>query len=208
MTSRIEQINVALYRIGNQPLIDETDPAAPQHIAIYESLLKRMAAHPFSFFKSLVRLVRLATPPIAHFSYAYQMPSDRIGAPRGVYADQEKRKPVTDYDINGDQILTDHENIWIACSRLRGPEYWPGDFAETFTLAMMAELALSVREDRALHDRLYQKAFGTPQQNGVGGLFQTALENDSQGTPSTVVGGGVNPLIDVRGGVSEYSWLR
>lgn len=206
-TTRIEQINVALYRIGNPPLIDETDPAAPPHIAVYDSLLKRMAAQPFSFFKTTRRLVRLSSAPIAHFAYAYQLPSERIGPPRAIYADEAQRKPITSYDIQGDQVLCDYENVWANIALLRGPEYWPGDFAECFTLAVMAELALSVREDRALHDRLYQKAFGTPGEGGVGGLFRTALEQDSQATPSTQVGGGVNPLIDVRGSVSDL-WLR
>jgi hypothetical protein len=55
-----------------------------------------------------------------------------------------------------------------------------------------------VREDRPLHDRLYQKAFGTPQQMGQGGLYGMAMESDAQGVPSTPIAGGVNPLIDVR----------
>ena len=77
-------------------------------------------------------------------------------------------------------------------------ERWPGDFRELFTVALMAELALSIREDRPLRNELYRQAWGTPQEGGRGGLFGAALDNDSQAIPSTIVGGGYNPLIDVR----------
>ncbi len=62
----------------------------------------------------------------------------------------------------------------------------------------MSELALTIREDRPLRDKLRQDAFGSPSEGGVGGALGTALANDNQALPSTVVGGGINPLIDVR----------
>lgn len=199
MSLRIEMLNRALLRIGANPLVNEQDPAAPQHLAVYDSVLERMASHPFSFFKAVRRLARLTERPSpSHFAYAFQLPADRVAAPRAVYADERMRQPVTDYDIEGDRLLCGYEQIWLAYAVLRGPERWPGDFRECFTTALMAELALSVREDRSLHDRMWVKAFGSPGQNGIGGLFALALENDSQATPSTMVGGGVNPLVDVR----------
>mgnify|MGYP000361403621 CR=1 FL=1 len=121
-----------------------------------------------------------------------------IGAPRAVYDQPDLRRPTTDYDIEGRTLLANATQIWLSFMLRRGPDMWPGDFREAFVTALMAELALSVREDRSLFDRLYVKAFGTPQQMGVGGLYGTALEQDAQGVPSTVVGGGYNPLIDVR----------
>jgi hypothetical protein len=198
MSDRITMLNRALLRIGADPLVTELDPGAPQHLAIYDSTIERMAAHPWSFMKTTRQLVRLSAAPVpAHFLYAFQMPS-LVGAPRAVYADATQRRPVTDYDIEGDQLLTNWEAIYLSYMRLVEPARWPGDFREAFVTALMAELALSVREDRPLHDRLYQKAFGTPQQMGQGGLYGMAMESDAQGVPSTPIAGGVNPLIDVR----------
>lgn len=197
--SRIDMLNRALLRIGAVPLVSELDPGAPQHIAVYDSVLERVFAQPWHFAKTVRRLVRLdAAPDPAHFLYAYKIPPDMIGAPRAVYADADSRQSITDYDIEGDLLLTDATQIWLAFSRLVDPPRWPGDVRELFVQALMAELALSVREDRTLHDRLWQKAFGTPSQNGVGGLMAVALEADSQGSPSTIIGGGFNPLIDCR----------
>jgi hypothetical protein len=232
MTDRIEMLNRALLRIGANPLIDELDPSAAQHLAVYDSVLERMGSHPFSFFRTTIQLAKVdpalagldptlppTMPPAAfggryasqpgwpafggsmyRFSHrnAYQLPTDRIAAPRALYGDNDMRQPFTDYDIEGDFLLTDREQVWCAYQRRTNPARWPGDFRECFTIAVMAELALSVREDRPLHDRLFAKAFGTPGQGGIGGLFATAMENDSQAQPSTIAGGGVNPLIDVR----------
>lgn len=199
---RITLTNRALLRIGANPLIDETDPGAPVHLAVHDSVLERIFSYPFSFAKTTRRLVRKATAPSPeHWAYAYQLPAgDRVGPPLAVYADAEHRRANTDYDIIGDELLTNAEQVWIVFARAVGWERWPGDVRETFVVALMAELALSIREDRALHDRLYQKAFGSPNQMGQGGLFGQAIERDAQATPSDIVGNGDSPLLDVRSG--------
>lgn len=197
MSDRITMLNRALLRIGADPLVTELDPGAPVHLAVYDSVLERFAAKPWSFFKVTRRLTRLAAAPEHGWRYAYELPADRMAPPRAVYYDTSRTATV-DFDIIGAQLLTDYEQIWIVYLRTAGYELWPGDFREAFTTALMAELALSVREDRPLHDRLYAKAFGTPQQMGTGGLFGAALDNDSQGLPSEDLGGGESPLIDVR----------
>ncbi len=200
MTDRIEMLNRALLRIGADPLVSEADPGAPVHLQVYISMLEHFASKPWSFFKQTLRLVRLDAAPAALWRYAYQLPRERVGPPRAIYQSADTRQPTTGYDLIGDQLLTDAEQIWATLMLVKPPDHWPGDFREAFTVALMAELALSVREDRALHDRLYAKAFGSPQQNGMGGLFGQALDNDSQAIPSTIVGGGASPLIDARFG--------
>lgn len=197
MTDRIVMLNRALLRIGAEPLVTELDPGAPAHLAIYDSVLERFAAKPWSFLKTTRRLPRLAATPEHGWAYAFQLPGDRMAPPRAVYPSTE-RKATVEFDIIGDQLLADWPEIWITYLRTGGYELWPGDFREAFVTALMAELALSIREDRTLHDRLYAKAFGTPQQMGQGGLFGAALDTDSQGLPAEEMGGGENPLIDVR----------
>lgn len=197
MTDRITVLNECLMRIGAEPLVTEADPGAPAHLAVYDAVLRHAASKPFSFFKVTRRLARLsATPDL--WPYAFALPSDRLGPPRAVFPTSGSRQPTTDYDLIGDQLLTTHPEVWATLLVVSNVARWPGDFREYFNTHLMAELALSVREDRALHDRLYQKAFGTPSERGMGGLFGAALDMDSQGIPSTPAGGGVNPLVDVR----------
>lgn len=193
-------LNRAMLRIGGQPLQTEADPGAPVHLAIYDSTLEHLAAFPWSFFKRTRKLTRLTAAPISGWQYAFQLPSTRMAPPRAVYADNSGRRPTTSYDIEGDQLLTDHEEIWATVLEKVSWERWPGDFRELFTVALMAKLALSVREDRVLSRELYAQAFGTPSEQGRGGLLGSALDNDNQGLPSETVNDNFegNPLIDVR----------
>lgn len=202
MTDRITMLNRALLRIGANPLVTEQDPGAPQHLAVYDSVIERVFAYPFTFCKTTRQLPRRsAAPSPRHWAYAYVLPAgDRLGPPQAVYPDAELRRATTDYDIIGEDLLANAEKVFIVFSRLVGWERWPGDVREAVTVALMAELALSVREDRALHDRLYQKAFGSPNQMGQGGLFGQAIERDAQATPSDIVGNGDSPLLDARYG--------
>lgn len=199
MSDRIIMLNRALLRIGAEPLVTEADPGAPVHLAVYDSVLEHFSAAPFSFLKSTRKLARKTVAPISQWQYAFLLPSDRMGPPRAVYASADtSRRPLTTYDIQGDALLSDEPELWATVLSKTGWEKWPGDFREAFITALMAELALSIREDRVLHRELYAKAYGSPAQGGVGGLFGLALDRDSQGIPATVVGGGYNPLVDVR----------
>lgn len=200
MVNRITLINRALLRIGAQPLQSEDAPNAPIYLAVYDSVMERISVHPFWFLLTTRQLTRLSAAPPVGWLYAYQMPAEITGAPRAVYTDPKSLNVTTSYDLEGDKLYANDAQIWLTFMQIEATGRWPGDFRELVTVAMMAEFALSVREDRTLHDRLYAKAWGTPSEQGTGGLLASALDNASQATPSTIVGDGVNPLIDVRHG--------
>lgn len=199
MSTRIEMLNRALLRIGADALGTEADPGAPVHLAVYDSVLEYLAGvHPWSFFKETRRLVRIDAAPEAHFQYQFQMPPDRIAALRAVYPAAEIRKPTTAYTITGDRLLTDHPEIWVTFVKQRDPAYWVGEFREGFTLLLMSELALSIREDRPLRDSLRRDALGTPGEQPHGGIIGKAISSDNMAEPSVGIAGDYNPLIDVR----------
>lgn len=197
-TDRITRINRALRRIGADPLDSEDDARADTYLDIHDGVLERIATFPFSFMKLTRQLVRLVDTPVHGWTYGFQLPADRIGAPRAVYPNATDRKPTTNYDILGDTLVTDHETIWLTFMTLASYGRWPGDVRELVTKAMMAEFALSIREDRTLRDRLYQDVWGTPAEEGRGGMLAAALDNDNQALPSVEIAGGISPLLDVR----------
>lgn len=198
MTTRIEMLNRALLRIGADP-ISEADATAAVHLAVFDSVADYLSGvHPWSFLRQTRRLPRLATAPAQHYAYGFQLPPERSGAIRAVYPSSDTRQPTTDYHIEGDTLLSDLPEIWVTFLALRQPVYWPGDFREGFTLLLMSELSFSIREDQSGRDRLRRDALGTPQEQPHGGVVGSAISNDSMAEPSTVVGGEVNPLIDVR----------
>lgn len=198
MSADLEVVNRALMRIGANPLNSEHDANAPQHLVIHDGVLRRIFASPFSCAKVKRRLVQLPTPDPPHYKYAYALPTDRLSMPRAVYRDPELKSPCTDFDVLEGQLLIDEPQVWMSYMRMPPWERMGGDLQELIITAEMAEFALSIREDRPLHDRLYQKAFGTPSEKGFGGMMGACLENDAQGQVSTIIDGGNNPLIDVR----------
>lgn len=196
---RLVLINRALLRIGSTALQGEDDPGAEVKLAVYDGVRDSvLGGYPFSFCKAKRKLTRLVASPVAQWTYAYQLPSDRVGSVRAIYPASDSRKPTTAYDIIGADLVSDLEALWAEYVTGETLARWPGDFTEFFTKALMAEFALSVREDRALHDRLYQECFGTPTQMAQGGLYGRAMENDAQQLPEREVAGGDNPLIDAR----------
>lgn len=199
MSADLQGLNIALVRIGANPLSSAEDPSAAQHLVVWTSVIRRLGASPWSFFKAKRRLVRLAAAPEpAHYKYAYELPTDRLSMPRAIYADAELRAPCHDFEVVGNELWCDEPQLWMSYMRMPPWERMPGDFQELLLTAAMAELALSVREDRPLHDRLYAKAFGTPSEKGFGGMMAVCLENDAQGQVSKPIDGGANPLVDVR----------
>lgn len=198
MADRIEFLNRALLRIGADPLQSEDDPSARVHLAVYTSVIERLFAQPWTWCKQTQRLTRLTAEPAQRWRFAFQHPPQMIGPPRAFYADPLCRSVTHGVEVEAAGILSDHEALWITFLREMPWHRWPGDFRELATVAVMAELAMSVREDRALHDRFYQKAFGTPSEQGAGGLFSDVLSNDNQSEPDDEIGMGESPLIDVR----------
>jgi hypothetical protein len=65
-------------------------------------------------------------------------------------------------------------------------------------MAIEAELSISFREDKGLHDRKKQMLFGTPSQGMDGGLFGEAKNLDGQATSSEILEAEDGDLISVR----------
>lgn len=199
MSADLQGLNIALVRIGANPLSSDEDPNATQHLVVWTSVVRRLGASPWSFFSVKKRLTQLAAPPDpAHYKYAYALPTDRLSMPRAVYPEADCKRPCHEFDVVGNDLLCDEPQLWMKYMRMPPWERMPGDFQELLLTAAMAELALSVREDRPLHDRLYQKAFGTPSEKGFGGMMGACLESDAMGQVSQPIDGGANPLVDVR----------
>lgn len=196
---RLELINRALVRIGEEPIANESVPGADTHIAIYESVTRDLLSrYPWSFAKTTRRLARLTAAPEQHWQYQFQLPTDMIGAPRAVYASADCRQPTTSFALAGTKLLSDWPDIWLLYGAMADPVYWPGYFAELDTLAVMAEFAGSICEDFVKRERLRDNVYGSEQMMGEGGLLGQAKGLDSQAQPSAVIAEGRNPLIDAR----------
>lgn len=200
MTTRITLIDRALVRIGADPLGSESAPGAETHIATYQDVIEDLLTrHPWHFNTQVRQLNRLQAQPDQHWAYAYELPTEMLGSPRAVYDRPECRRPFTDYELFEErQLRTNAEAIWLKFQKATSPVYWPGYFRSLVVLNLMAELALAVREDAVLRDRLRQDCFGPPQMQGHGGKLAEARALNDMASPSPVLSEGENPLIDAR----------
>jgi len=135
--TKITLCSRALLKIGVNAISSFEDGSAEAEIAenLYPGICDNLlSSYPWSFASAQVRLARLATSPIADFSYAYQLPTDFLralsagtgGAGRGVsYRLQEKR------------LHTDMEDVTL--SYIFRPE--PTEFPPYFTQALITHLA-------------------------------------------------------------------
>lgn len=199
MPTRLQLIQRAQARIGDEPIGSEDDPGADTHIAIYDGVVEDLLSrYPWTFATVTRRLTRLTAVPPAHWAYYYQLPADMIGAPRAVYDRDDMRIPFTGYEITENRLASSAEKIWLRHTKNAHPGAWPGYFTELATTALMSALALSVREDSVLAARLDERAFGPSHMLGTGGLMGQARGLDAQAMPSPVVSEGHSPLVTAR----------
>lgn len=200
MTTRIILIDRALVRIGADPLGSESAPGAETHIAVYQDVTEDLLTrHTWHFNTQTRQLNRLAAAPDQHWAYAYELPTEMLGSPRAVYDRAETRAPFTRYELFEErQLRTNAEAIWLKFQKATPPVYWPGYFRSLVVLNLMAEFALSVREDRVLRNDLLEECFGPPQMQGHGGKLAEARALSDMASPSPVLAEGENPLISAR----------
>ena len=77
---------------------------------------------------------------------------------------------------------------------------WPSWFRELVVVAFAEDLARLVM-NRRLAEEMHAQAFGTPSENGRGGLFAAALEEDGRAAPQRTLGyDDAGPLVEARFG--------
>jgi hypothetical protein len=197
--TRIDLIDGALLRIGAEPVMSESVPEALANIAIFDSIVGFcLSAAPWGWNTVTRRLVRLSDPPQRYWKHQFELPGDMLGTPRAAYDSASCERPFTRWELMDGRLMSEAADVWLEMDKRSEPAAWPGYFVELIQVAMMAELALSIREDRGLYERLHEKAFGTPSEMRQGGLMGIALGIDAQSKPSYTLNIGANPLASAR----------
>ena len=106
----------------------------------------------------------------------------------GVFiSDQVSTGPYREYTIEGDKLLTNVDEIWVTYQQDTPEANWPGYFTELMVAIMAHELAYVITDQANLRADLFAIAYGTPQDQGMGGMMGTARNADSKDTPSAIV---------------------
>ena len=181
----------ALLMVGSKAITSFNDGTDESSVCdrLYPDIRdSTLVMYPWSFNTKKIQLARLLTAPGSVWRYAYQLPGDRLAGPRAVYDTAAVGAPVRkDFEIQGDQLLTNLEQVFIDYQYSLSEYAWPPYFVQLMKYMVAWHIAepITEQQDKAL--RWERKAVGDPAENGRGGFFRTATQIDGQGQPSRVI---------------------
>lgn len=131
----------------------------------------------------------------------FQVPADLVGA---IHAARDQANPQaatrTPYMLlEGGYFWADDAVVFVEYTAARAEADWPTWFRDLVVVAFAADLALHCQM-RTLARDLETRAFGTPQENGEGGLYGQARNEDARMAPQRKLVAGVDAgaLIEAR----------
>lgn len=180
LATDIQIINAALTLTGNRQIasLDEQTGEANICATLYP-VVKRacLSAHPWRFTIDTRQLNRATTTPVSGWAYYFQLPENLIQL-RQVFPGKGL-STTADYEIQGNQLLTDHPRIWAEFSEITSESRFPPWFLTLLETALAARLAMAIAEDSGKSTELERLAWGRR-----GGLMRQALAADSQQSPA------------------------
>ena len=102
-----------------------------------------------------------------------------------------------DWEVYGDQLYTNLTTVYIDYQATVDESKMPNYFVHLLRVAVAAELGLVITDQISKTEFYRAMAFGTPGEQGRGGLFREAMNIDSRGAPPQVIED--YSLIEVRG---------
>jgi hypothetical protein len=145
-----------------------------------DTLLSR---YPWSWSLRKVQVSRLATAPINEWKYAYQLPGNMLTGVLAVFSSSsDAARPINyGWEIYGSQLYTNLETVYIDYQETVSESLMPPYFVRLVRMAMAAELALVITDQQSKMEYFRGITFGSPGENGRGGLFREAVNIDSRG---------------------------
>lgn len=185
MSNPIKICNAASVLLGAgviQSLDDDTDLSKILSNTYATLKASIMSSYPWTFLKEDVFMTRRAGAPVRGYPYAYLIPGKALsGNPHAVFSYQGEKLGRADYRIISGAVLCNYPELWGTFIIDRPESEWPAYFQKMIIHALAADIALAVTDQQSIADRHYQMAYGTPSQDGVGGLMGQAMLLDSQG---------------------------
>ena len=176
----------ALILLGASPLSSFTEGTDAAQVCdrLYpdfrDSMLSR---YPWSWTYKKIQLARLGIAPLNEFEYAYQLPGDMLSGVQAVFeTTSTNQAPLNDgWEIYGQELYTDLETVFIDYQTSIDESKMPNYFVQLLRTGFAAEIAVTITDQATKADYFRGLAFGTPSENGRGGLFRESVNIDSRG---------------------------
>lgn len=201
MSTHVQIANRALARIGCIPVqsFDITSDRVQNVKRIYDSVVEDIFSKGrWHCGKRTLGLTQIDGAPPRYWKNKFVLPPDRIGLPEGYFDSKEIKQPLTLFELTDNEIWTDANTVFAVYPVIPLPVNWPGYLREVVQLGLMAEFALSVREDPALRNKIRGDLYGAEQYQGEGGQFGVAMALEAQAHAQVDFDGGHNPVTSAR----------
>jgi hypothetical protein len=191
----------ALLMLGAKPITSFTEGTDEASVCdrLYPDIRDQaLMIYPWSFSFKKTQLARLVTTPTNEFKYEYQMPADRLGAPRAVYNSSGLNEvPIVAYRIMGSKLLTNEEIIYVDYQYYTPETEMPVWFIQLLKYLTAWHISIPITDQTEKAAYWQSVAVGSPGENGRGGYMRTAMNIDGQNQPANSIKD--FSLISVRG---------
>lgn len=190
----------SLLLLGARPIssFNEGTDAANLCDRLYPGIKKStLQGYHWGFSYKKAQLARTINTPVNQYKYEYVLPSDRLGSITRVYnSTSVGAGTVTDWEIQGDKLLTNYEQVVVNYQFLVDESAMPAYFIQLLKYMMAWHLSEPITDQVAKTQYWQSIAVGSPSENNRGGYFRTAAGIDGQGNPTQAFED--FSLIDVR----------
>jgi hypothetical protein len=186
--------------IGLRPINSFSDDDKSRACQTIYPMVKKEVLGRYPWRCSMVkkRLSRLTDAPNNEWTYAFQLPSDRMGGVRAIFeTDQVGARPFKDYDIYENTLMANVESIWCDYQKDVSESQFAPHLQVLMSYVLAARLAEILTDDRSKAEYWHLVAYGSPAEKAQGGYYEVAKNIDSQQRPSQELSGDFS-LIDVR----------
>ena len=182
----------ALILLGASPISSFTEgtDTAQACDRLYPDLRDTMlSTYVWSWTLKKSQIARLSTNPINEWQYAYQLPGDMLSGVLAVFESNSttERSRRYGWEVYGDQLYTNMETVYIDYQASVAETKMPNYFVRLLRTALAGELAIVVTDQAAKADYFKAQAFGSPGENGRGGLMREAMNIDARGQSTQIV---------------------
>ena len=178
----------ALLLLGAKPISSFTEGTDESSTcdSLYPNIRDQaLSVYPWSFAFKKIQLARLTSTPTNEYKYEYQLPSDRLSAPRAVYNSASVgANVITGYKIMGTKLLTNEELIYVDYLYSVPESEMPVWFVQLLKYIMAWHLSVPITDQVEKAQYWQSVAIGSAGENGRGGYMRTAMNIDGQNQPT------------------------
>ncbi len=182
----------ALILLGAAPLSSFTEgtDSAQACDRLYPDLKNTLlSTYQWSWTLKKEQLARLSTAPTNEWKYAYQMPGDMLSGVLAIFetSGTTERPLRYGWEIYGDQVYTNLETAYIDYQAAISESKMPNYFVRLLRTALASELAIVVTDQASKADYFRGQVYGSPIENGRGGMMREAMNIDARGQATQIV---------------------